>query len=161
MPERLMRPSAQSDWPFPFVAYGLQQPTQQRQSKTLDQMSNTTLFVKRLHDSQLRQVDFALLCGLTQRHVSRLATGSRPAPQWAWAYLDAWDRLANSDQAALLKAARETPWWCQILGVPKRAGVEEIKSAFRRAAKATHPDHGGDTAAFRRVREAYEEAMAA
>lgn len=47
----------------------------------------------------------------------------------------------------------------EVLGVPQDASSEEIRSAYRRLAKETHPDrHGGSTAAaarFREVTEAY------
>ena len=33
---------------------------------------------------------------------------------------------------------------------------EQIKSAYRKQAKACHPDMGGDAASFRKIREAYE-----
>jgi hypothetical protein len=41
------------------------------------------------------------------------------------------------------------------LGVPTSADVEEIKAAYRRRVKETHPDQGGDEDEFKRVREAY------
>lgn len=44
----------------------------------------------------------------------------------------------------------------QVLGVPTTATEREIKIAYRKAARITHPDHGGDPATFRRVTEAYE-----
>ncbi|MGJ9402305.1 J domain-containing protein [Arthrobacter sp. KK5.5] len=44
----------------------------------------------------------------------------------------------------------------EVLGISRTASVAEVKSAFRRAARATHPDHGGDVAEFRLVSLAYE-----
>ncbi|WP_125609747.1 J domain-containing protein [Specibacter cremeus] len=44
----------------------------------------------------------------------------------------------------------------QVLGVPATATAGDIKKAYRRAARAAHPDHGGDPAEFRAVTEAYE-----
>ena len=44
------------------------------------------------------------------------------------------------------------------LGVPAGADVEEVKAAYRRRVKETHPDQGGDEEAFKRVREAYTRA---
>jgi len=41
------------------------------------------------------------------------------------------------------------------LGVSREAGQAAIRAAFQRAAKATHPDRGGDAAQFRRVLDAY------
>jgi len=41
------------------------------------------------------------------------------------------------------------------LGVPTDAGLEEVKAAYRRRVKETHPDQGGDEDEFKRVREAY------
>ncbi|MDQ3032636.1 MAG: J domain-containing protein [Myxococcota bacterium] len=46
-----------------------------------------------------------------------------------------------------------------VLGVEPRASVEEIKRAFRKRALTTHPDHGGDPAAFRALHGAYERAL--
>jgi len=45
---------------------------------------------------------------------------------------------------------------CETLGIDTDADVEAIKHAYREQVKETHPDHGGDEAAFKRVRWAYE-----
>lgn len=56
----------------------------------------------------------------------------------------------------------ETPSYYSLLGVSKRASLRDIKTAYRRKAKETHPDknpeQGGEEAArrFREVAEAYE-----
>jgi hypothetical protein len=42
------------------------------------------------------------------------------------------------------------------LGVPPGAGREAVKRAFRDAARTSHPDRGGEPAAWSRLREAYE-----
>lgn len=45
----------------------------------------------------------------------------------------------------------------ETLSVAKDATSDEIKKAYRRCAQATHPDkHGGDDAAFKAVKAAYE-----
>jgi hypothetical protein len=41
------------------------------------------------------------------------------------------------------------------LGVSTDAELSEVRAAYRRRVKETHPDHGGDEEEFRRVREAY------
>jgi len=41
------------------------------------------------------------------------------------------------------------------LGVPAGATLDEVKAAYRRRVKETHPDQGGDEDEFKRVREAY------
>ena len=41
------------------------------------------------------------------------------------------------------------------LGVSSEADIEEIRAAYRRRVKETHPDQGGDEDEFKRVREAY------
>lgn len=43
----------------------------------------------------------------------------------------------------------------EVLGVDKNASPEEILAAYRRRAKETHPDKGGDEAEFKRVCEAF------
>ena len=45
-----------------------------------------------------------------------------------------------------------------VLGVPRQASGEEIARAYRRAARASHPDSGGAGSAerFRAVSDAYE-----
>lgn len=43
----------------------------------------------------------------------------------------------------------------QTLGVPRGAGQDEIKQAYRRLAAQHHPDRGGDTAMFQEVQAAY------
>ncbi|GAA5229740.1 J domain-containing protein [Arthrobacter cryoconiti] len=44
----------------------------------------------------------------------------------------------------------------QVLGLPSTATEREIKIAYRKAARNSHPDHGGDPAQFRVVTQAYE-----
>jgi hypothetical protein len=44
----------------------------------------------------------------------------------------------------------------EVLGVKRSAGAEEIRAAYRRAAKTTHPDSGGSNEAFRRIQMAAE-----
>ena len=43
----------------------------------------------------------------------------------------------------------------KILGVPRNATPEQIKSAYRAMARKSHPDRGGDEEAFKEVNEAY------
>ena len=42
-----------------------------------------------------------------------------------------------------------------VLGLESNAGADAVRAAFRKAAKAAHPDRGGDPAKFRRVLDAY------
>jgi hypothetical protein len=44
----------------------------------------------------------------------------------------------------------------QVLGVPRTAETREIKAAYRKAARHSHPDRGGDPAEFRLVTLAFE-----
>ena len=45
-----------------------------------------------------------------------------------------------------------------VLGLPSGAGEDAVQQAYRRRVKEVHPDHGGDEAEFKRVREAYDTA---
>lgn len=51
--------------------------------------------------------------------------------------------------------APKTTWW-EILGVDQHATSDEIRAAYYRRAKETHPDAGGNSDEFRRVQEAFE-----
>ncbi|MBI4953670.1 MAG: J domain-containing protein, partial [Myxococcales bacterium] len=66
---------------------------------------------------------------------------------------------ARAGGARPVAAAPESAW--PILGVARDATAEELKRAFRKRALETHPDRGGDAAAFRRVQAAYERARGA
>lgn len=44
----------------------------------------------------------------------------------------------------------------EVLGVPPTADADEIKKAYKRRLKTSHPDVGGSTGLFRLVQEAYE-----
>lgn len=44
----------------------------------------------------------------------------------------------------------------EILGVARTATLEEIKRAYRKAARKTHPDQGGDPERFREVQTAFD-----
>ena len=50
--------------------------------------------------------------------------------------------------------------WCALLGVRFPCSVDSIKAAYRRRARASHPDTGGDPAEFRSVEQAYRAALA-
>lgn len=43
-----------------------------------------------------------------------------------------------------------------ILGVPRDASTDDIKKAYRRAARSAHPDAGGDDDTFKQVQRAYQ-----
>ena len=49
----------------------------------------------------------------------------------------------------------------EALGLPTTADAGAIKRAYREKIKEAHPDHGGDRAAFQRIREAYTTAKEA
>jgi hypothetical protein len=51
------------------------------------------------------------------------------------------------------------PNWNKTLGVDKNASAAEIKAAFRKKAKETHPDVGGSPEEFAKVHKAWEAAQ--
>ena len=51
-------------------------------------------------------------------------------------------------------------WW-DILGIERTANENEVRQAFRRMAKAAHPDAGGTTQGFQVIKVAYEQALRA
>lgn len=70
-------------------------------------------------------------------------------PEWDTAQWDAVNDIINS-----LPKRPLTPW--DILGISRTLKPDVIKKAFREMAFKTHPDHGGSSEAFRRVKEAYQ-----
>lgn len=44
----------------------------------------------------------------------------------------------------------------ETLGVARDASPAQVKAAFRRKAKSSHPDAGGDADAFQRLKDAYD-----
>lgn len=81
----------------------------------------------------------------------------RGQPPWPNGPRDAEPRSAGAPPAAKDAKPDNASVWA-LLGVPPTATAEELKAAFRQKALATHPDHGGDPEAFRRVLRAYDEA---
>jgi hypothetical protein len=73
-----------------------------------------------------------------------------------------WDkhRPAGARRPAAARPGEGSPAsiWA-ILGVPPHTTGPALKQAFRQRALATHPDRGGDPAAFREVQRAYDEAV--
>ncbi|QLD86642.1 J domain-containing protein [Natronomonas halophila] len=57
------------------------------------------------------------------------------------------DRLTERERAAYA-----------VLGLPADADRNAVQRAYRKRIKEVHPDHGGDKAAFERVRDAYDTA---
>jgi hypothetical protein len=88
-------------------------------------------------------------------------------PLWARAWMRIlrggapWPSAASSEPRAQRSRSEPAPAgsiWA-TLGIASDATASDIKAAYRRRARETHPDHGGDAAAFQRVLQAYEEAL--
>jgi hypothetical protein len=58
-----------------------------------------------------------------------------------------------------LRNGGHAPWW-DVLGVKPAATHAEVITAYRMLVKVHHPDAGGDPAQFRRLRAAYDDALA-
>jgi hypothetical protein len=67
--------------------------------------------------------------------------------------------LATPDDTALLLSDGRAPWW-EILGVERDTDRAAIRNAFRALSKVHHPDAGGSEDDFKRLRKAYDDAMA-
>lgn len=64
---------------------------------------------------------------------------------------------ATPDDSVLL-LGNSTNWW-EILGTNKEATKQDIINAYKSMAKVHHPDVGGSSEQFRKIRKAYEEAI--
>lgn len=67
---------------------------------------------------------------------------------------------ALPDDTVLMLGSGREDWW-EVLGVNQNASKGEVMNAYRALAKVHHPDIGGDAEAFKRLRKAYESALAA
>jgi hypothetical protein len=85
-------------------------------------------------------------------------------PSWAraWARIlvgeDPWPRRGAAPPARRAAGPPPISSW-QLLGVAPDATLEELKRAYRQRALAAHPDRGGDAAAFRELKRAYDAAV--
>lgn len=58
-----------------------------------------------------------------------------------------------------LPAPKELPWFLIALGFDRDPNAEEIKTAYRSLARVAHPDTGGSDERFKRLTNAYNEAL--
>lgn len=65
---------------------------------------------------------------------------------------------ATPDDSVLLLGSGQAQWW-EVLGVKQDANKQTVINAYRALAKIHHPDAGGNTDDFKRLRAAYEEAI--
>lgn len=70
-------------------------------------------------------------------------------------------RAAFRGYAALPPPNHATANWHLILGVERSATLHDIHAAYKRRARIVHPDHGGSTAQFQELQDAYREAQRA
>lgn len=68
--------------------------------------------------------------------------------------------LATPDDSALLLGSGKQDWW-EVLGVERNANREDIRNAFRALSKVHHPDAGGNTEDFKRLKQAFDEGVKA
>lgn len=73
-----------------------------------------------------------------------------------------WDHCTYyADPATYHAERRQTarPACFETLDLPADATIAQIKAAYRRLSRATHPDAGGTNHDFVRIRQSYEEAL--
>jgi DnaJ-domain-containing protein 1 len=83
----------------------------------------------------------------------RVLRGDKPWPK------PREEKASVAPQSAIAKGSRA--WALSVLGVGPEATADEVKRAFRAAALTTHPDRGGDEAAFIDAKRAHDVALAA
>jgi len=59
---------------------------------------------------------------------------------------------------SVLKIENKTNWW-EILSISKEANKKEITNAYKSLARIHHPDVGGSSEQFQKIRKAYDEAV--
>jgi hypothetical protein len=109
-------------------------------------------------------VRFATKHAAEEAVVEMIATGTFTPPAFPERKYKTYDPetegYGNPDQWRAVFAGLFAPMKAdepyEVLGISGSATWAEIKSAYRRLASTTHPDHGGSDEAFCRVREAFE-----
>lgn len=109
-------------------------------------------------------VRFATKSAAREAVAEMIATGSFTPPEFPQRTYKTYDPetegYGNPDQwravfAQLFAPMRDDEPYA-VLGVGASATWAEIKTAYRKLASSTHPDHGGTAESFCRVREAFE-----
>ena len=70
------------------------------------------------------------------------------------------DRVFSGFEALPSPESVSSNAWHRVLGVEPDATIDEVRLAYRRAAKTAHPDHGGDPEDMARLNEAWMQAQA-
>jgi hypothetical protein len=65
---------------------------------------------------------------------------------------------ATPDDTVLLLGDGSHSWW-EVLGIERSASKADIQNAYRSLARQYHPDAGGDSEMFKRLRVAYDVAI--
>lgn len=68
-------------------------------------------------------------------------------------------RQTNRDMTKSSCDDKKAPQWSVVLGVPYPCTLQEAKQAFHELIKKHHPDLGGASDSFRRVKEAWDQAI--
>lgn len=140
------------------------------------------------HHSDYGEEDFVTKYRIVKRTKKRIYIDREPYrndPQKSreWYNYDQSTFVLNREEFETTgKASRSRQWWntyysdpaiyfaerrsrqhrpeCFVkLGLPAGASVEEIQAAYRKLARVTHPDCGGDATEFVQVQAWYEDAM--
>lgn len=91
------------------------------------------------------------------RAISKTIEALRGIERWgAKEMVNAAFRGFQALPESIVTAPPKRDWWV-ILGVSENADAPTVKQAYRKAQSVTHPDVGGNDAAFKEVQEAYEE----
>jgi hypothetical protein len=119
----------------------------------------------RIRGARLSQLDYGYLVQLwketQERKDSRDVADDMRDQAMLEGYLD-WrfeDWREFSTPEAQTQAAQAEPY--EILGIPRSSSFEEARSAYKRAALASHPDRGGNAWFFRQVTQAFNAIKAA
>lgn len=87
-------------------------------------------------------------------------TYRKQGPRAAEDYFNNWQQEAQAEQQARKKKEADTDKdWHKTLGVNPNASPAEIKAAFRKKARESHPDLGGKSEDFQKVQKAWQSAQ--
>lgn len=96
-------------------------------------------------------------CGCNLWSIAKTIEAMRGIDRWGCSEL--LNRAFSGFKAIGETSSTSEYYWYDILEVDPNCTIEELKTAYKAKAKIHHPDLGGDTNSFNRIKNSYEQGL--